>query len=84
MSLKIVFILASSADPKEMPLYGVFHLGPHCLPMYSKTCYKGPLKIDKTKVLKTNGSLMKVEDITEFSLRALFNTFDLLLGDMRS
>ena len=28
--------------------------------MYSKTCPKQPLKIDKTKILKTNGSLMKV------------------------
>ena len=27
---------------------------------YSRTCLKRPLKIDKTKVLMTNGSLMKV------------------------
>ena len=28
---------------------------------YSKTCLKRSLKIDKTKVLKTNDSLMNVE-----------------------
>ena len=32
---------------------------------------------DKTMVLKTNGSLMKVERIAECSLRAFCNTFDL-------
>ena len=39
---------------------------------YSKPCVKRPLRIDKTKVLMTNGSLMKVESISEFC-----NTFDL-------
>ena len=34
-------------------------------------------KIDKTKVLKTNGSLMKVESIAECSLGAFCNTLDL-------
>ena len=36
-------------------------------------------KIDKTKVLKTDGtcSLMQVESIAECSLRAFCNTFDL-------
>ena len=34
-------------------------------------------KKDKTKVLKTNGSLMKVESIAECSFRAFCNTFDL-------
>ena len=47
------------------------------LHVYSKTCLKGPLKIDKTGVLMTNGSLMKVESIAECSLEALCNTFDL-------
>ena len=37
--------------------------------MYSKTCVKWPLKIDKTKILMTNGSLMKVESIAECSNR---------------
>ena len=32
-------------------------------------------KTDKTKVLKTNGSLMKVESIAECSLGAFCNTF---------
>ena len=31
LSLKMVFILANSADPDEMPLYAAFHLGLHCL-----------------------------------------------------
>ena len=34
-------------------------------------------KIDKTKVLNTNGSLMKVESIAECSLGAFCNTLDL-------
>ena len=40
----------------------------------------GHSKIDKTKVLKTNGSLMKVESIAECSKRAFCNTFDLHLA----
>ena len=32
MILKIVFILADSANPAEMPLSATFHLGFHCLP----------------------------------------------------
>ena len=35
-------------------------------------------KMGKTKVLKTDGSLMKVESIAECSLGAFCNTFDLL------
>ena len=34
-------------------------------------------KINKTNVLGTNGSLMKVESIVECSLGAFCNTFDL-------
>ena len=34
-------------------------------------------KIDKTKVLKTDGSLMQVESFAECSLGAFCNTFDL-------
>ena len=37
----------------------------------------GHSKIEKTKVFKTNGSLMKVESIAECSLGAFCNTFDL-------
>ena len=33
-SLKIVFILANSADPNEMPHHAAFHLGLQCLPKY--------------------------------------------------
>ena len=33
LSLKIVFILANSADPDEMSHYAVFHQGFHCLPI---------------------------------------------------
>ena len=31
--------------------------------VYSKACVKRPLKIDKTKILMTNGSLMQVKSI---------------------
>ena len=68
---------------EEFPTYnrkeGVYMPLWYLLPVsiYSKTCLKQPLKIDKTKVLKTNGSLMKVESIEECSKRAFCNTFDL-------
>ena len=42
-----------------------------------KPILSGHSKIEKTKVLKTNGSLMKVESIAECSKRAFCNTFDL-------
>ena len=42
-----------------------------------KPVLSGHSKIDKTKVFKTNGSLMKVESIAECSLGAFCNTFDL-------
>ena len=35
--------------------------------VYSKTCVKRPIKIDKTKVLMTTVSLMKSESIAECS-----------------
>ena len=48
---------------------------------YSKTCLKRPLKkLDKTMVLRTNDSLMKVECIAECSFGAFCNTFDLHLA----
>ena len=34
LSLKIVFILANSEDPDEMPPEAAFHLGIQCLPTY--------------------------------------------------
>ena len=42
-----------------------------------KPVLSGHSKIDKTKVLKTNGSLMKVKSFAECSLGAFCNTFDL-------
>ena len=46
--------------------------------MHSETCLKRPLE-NRLKVLKTNGSLMKVESIAESEcyLGAFCNTFDL-------
>ena len=35
LSRKIVFVLANSVNPDEMPHYAAFHLGLHCLPKYS-------------------------------------------------
>ena len=35
LSLKIVFKLANSADPDEMPHYAAFHLGFHCKSIHS-------------------------------------------------
>ena len=34
ISLKVVLMLANSADPDEMQHYAAFHLGLHCLPKY--------------------------------------------------
>ena len=42
-----------------------------------KLVLSGHSKIDKTKVLKTNDSLMKVQSIAECSLGAFCNSFDL-------
>ena len=42
-----------------------------------KHVLSGHSKIDKTKVLKTNGHFLKVESISECSLGAFCNTFDL-------
>ena len=42
-----------------------------------KPVLTGHSKIDKVKVLKANGSLMKVESIAECSFGAFCNTFDL-------
>ena len=42
---------------------------------YSKTCLKQPLKKDKTKNLRADGSLMKVGSIAECSLGAYLQDF---------
>ena len=47
------------------------------LPKYSKTCVKRPLKIDKTNILMTNGSSMKVKSIAECSPWSILQYFDL-------
>ena len=49
--------------------------------MYSKTCVKLPLKIDKTKTLLTIGSLMKVESIAECSIWSILQYFLPTLSD---
>ena len=46
----------------------------------AKPVFSGHSKMNKTKVLKTNGSLMKVESIAEYSLRVFCNTFDMHLA----
>ena len=42
-----------------------------------KSVLSGHSKLDKTKVLKTKGSLIKVKSIAECSFGAFCNTFDL-------
>ena len=39
LSLKIVFVLANSADLDKIPHYVAFHMGLHCLAKYL-TCYE--------------------------------------------
>ena len=61
----------------------IFEQPGHMLKLINKIIFtvkhvlSGHSKIVKTKVLKTNGSLMKVESIAECSLGAFCNTFDL-------
>ena len=50
---KVVFILANSADPGEMPTYVAFHQGLHCLPKYKYTNIlneRGKRRLDLYKV----------------------------------
>ena len=57
----------------------------HVFPDHTvKPVLSGHIKIDKTKVIKTDGSLMQIESIAECSNRAFCNTFDLHLSDNRS
>ena len=55
----------------------VLEAGVACLTGTVKPVLSGHSKIDKIKVLTTNGSLMEVESIAECSLGAFCNTFDL-------
>ena len=43
--------------------------------VYSKTCLKRPPESRQTKILMTNGSLMKVESIAECSLWGILQNF---------
>ena len=54
---KNIHLTVSLRTPKTRKV----HIGSQ----YSKTCHKKPIKIDKTKILMTNYSLMKVESIAE-------------------
>ena len=47
----------------------------------SKTCVKRPQKIDKTKILMTNGNLMKVQSIAEYIPWSTLQYFWLALSD---
>ena len=54
----------------------------HFLGVYSKTCVKRPLKKKaKTKILMTNGSLMKVESIAKCSPWSILQYFWPALSD---
>ena len=78
-------ILANIADPDELPYDMTFHLGltvchgtPFIGLQYSKTCVKRAYshsQIDKTKILMTNGSLMKVKSIAKCSLWSILQYF---------
>ena len=48
--------------------------------MYSKTYVKRPLKIDKTKILITNGSLIKVESIADEHSAILLTCVKAIVG----
>ena len=66
-----VFIsrVENSADPDQLASEQPADLDQHRFPnrIYCKTCLELSLKKDKTKILMTNGSLMKVESIEECS-----------------
>ena len=47
----------------------------HVGSQYSKTCLKQPLKKDKTKILITNGSLIKVRSIAKCSPWSILQYF---------
>ena len=42
MYMKVVLILANSADPDEMQRYAALHLGLHCLPKYTFRGFEDP------------------------------------------
>ena len=94
LSLKIVFILANSADPDEMLPYATLMYIKISIQLIKEQINNGTFlhtfitliyavkpvssshsKIDKAKILKVNGSLMKVKSIAECSFGAFCNTF---------
>ena len=64
----------STTEPLHSQLARTYKNG---LSLYSKTCFKGPLKNTQNKGLKDKSSLMNVKNIAEYSLEAFCNTFDL-------
>ena len=67
--------VAFAAIPSVPSVFvGCFVFGA-CSVIYSKTCVKWPLKIDKTKILITNGSLIKVKSIAECSTWSILQYF---------
>ena len=62
---------------KQSTCLRIAYLSKQTLLFTVKPVLSGQSKIDKTMVFKTNGSLMKVESIAEWFLRAFCNTFDL-------
>ena len=67
--LKIFVHIANSGILKLPRNISIFPITKADLSTYnSKTCVKRPLKKDKTKILITNGSLMKVKSIVEIML----------------
>ena len=55
-------------------------MSPLCLDSTVKPVLSGHSKIDKTKILKTGGSLFQDKSIAECSTGAFCNTFDLHLA----
>ena len=66
----VVFIMLINVKMPTIVIVGI-------LTFTVKPALGGHSKIDKTKAVKTNGSLMKVESIAECSLGAFCNTFNL-------
>ena len=55
-------------DRRSLRLHTSQHTSHLLVTMYSKTCVNGHSKIDRIKILMTNGSLMKVKSIAECPL----------------
>ena len=51
LCLKVILILAKSADPDEMQHYAAFHLGLHCLPNY-------PFRVSRIQRFKSQISVL--------------------------